>query len=78
MIKNRSKSRDNFKRLAESRMDKALKSIRLVGNLSNRNNYSYNDDEAKKLVKALEDEVKLVKSKFSVSEARLNDKFRLY
>ena len=59
-------------------MDKALKSIRLVGNLSNRNNYSYNDDEAKKLVKALEDEVKLVKSKFSVSEARLNDKFRLY
>jgi hypothetical protein len=76
-MEDKSNSRANFKRLAEARMDKALRAIRLIGNLSNRSNYTYTDEEVKKLVKALDDEVRLVKSKFSVSEARVNDKFKL-
>ena len=76
-MEDKSNSRTNFKRLAEARMDKALRAIRLIGNLSNRSNYTYTDEEVKKLVKALDDEVRLVKSKFSVSEARVNDKFKL-
>ena len=32
-----------FKELAEKRVNRALDSIRLIGNLSNRQNYSYDD-----------------------------------
>ena len=74
---NKSNSRANFKRLAEARMDKAIRAIRLIANLSNRSNYTYTDEEAKKLIKALDDEVRLVKFKFSASEVRVNDKFKL-
>lgn len=74
---NESKSRSNFLRLVEIRMDKALKSIRLVGNLSNRSNYSYTDIEAKKIIKALDDEIKLLKSRFAVSDSQTKIKFKL-
>jgi len=35
--------RENFVRLAEGRVNRALKDIRLIGNLSNRSAYSYSD-----------------------------------
>jgi hypothetical protein len=38
------KSREKFVELAEKRVSKAVKYLRLVGNLSNRSTYEYGDD----------------------------------
>ena len=57
-------NRDRFVRLAESRVNKAIKSIRLIGNLSNKNNYSYTDKDAKQIIRALDKELRALKSRF--------------
>src|SRR3990172_7532918 len=49
----REKDRKKFVELAEKRVRRALNDIRLIGNLSNRSNYTYTDDDAKKIYKAL-------------------------
>ena len=55
--------RENFVRLAEARVSRALDSIRVIGNLSNRSNYEYDDQDVKKIIKTLQDEVAKVKIK---------------
>lgn len=56
--------RANFKRLAEARGNKVLKDLRLVGNLSNKNNYEYTDKEVSILFSAIEQELRVVKASF--------------
>jgi len=53
-----------FERLAEKRVSDAIKRLRLIGNLSNKSNYSYKDDHVKQIIDALESELKLLKAKF--------------
>jgi hypothetical protein len=57
--------RDRFVRLAVKRVNRAIKDMRLVGNLSNRAAYQYTDDDSRKIVKALKKEVDSVKARFS-------------
>lgn len=71
------KTRDKFVALAETRVTKAIKSIRLVGNLSNRNNYKYTKEDAQKIIKALENEVRAVKQRFDSGEAQSDIEFKL-
>lgn len=59
--------RDKFVSLAEARTNKALKQIRLIGNLSNRAAYEYSEDEVKAIFGALEAEIKNCKTKFENS-----------
>ncbi len=61
---------DRFKRLAKQRGDRVLKDIRLLGNLSNRNNYEYTEQDVKKLFSILDDELRTAKSKFDVKRKR--------
>lgn len=60
-----SEKRAKFVRLAENRVNRAIKDLRLIGNLSNKNNYSYSDSDVQKIFIALDQEVKNLKSKFS-------------
>jgi hypothetical protein len=60
----REKDRKKFVELAEKRVRRALRDIRLIGNLSNRSNYSYNDEDAKKIIKALQNAVIEAKARF--------------
>ncbi len=53
-----------FERLAEKRVSDAIKKLRLIGNLSNKNNYSYTEDHVKQLVEALETEMRILKGRF--------------
>ena len=46
--------REKFIRLANQRVNKAMEQLRLVGNLGNRSAYDYNEEDAKKIVKALQ------------------------
>jgi len=61
---------ERFKRLAKQRGERALKDIHLIGNLSNRNNYDYSEQEIKKLFSILDDELKSAKSKFDTKRKR--------
>lgn len=69
--------RERFVALAEARTDKALSAIRLLGNLSNRSNYDYSEADVKRIIAALEAEVKSVKSRFADASAGRERSFRL-
>lgn len=61
---------EKFKRLAKQRGERALKDIHLLGNLSNRNNYEYTEQEIKNLFSILDEELKSVKAKFDIRRKR--------
>ncbi len=54
-----------FIELATSRVNRTLKELALVGNLSNRSNYQYTDDQAKKIIRALQVGLEQVKLRFA-------------
>lgn len=59
-----------FRDLAEKRTNKALEAVRLIGNLSNRQTYVYDEVEVRKIVKALRDAVAEVEARFGRSNSR--------
>ena len=68
-----SAKRENFVRLAEARVNRALREIRLIGNLSNRGAYSYTDADVREIFKALQREADAAKARFT-GEAGAGDK----
>jgi len=60
----REKDRGKFVELAEKRVTRAMKDLRLIGNLSNKSNYSYSDEDVRKIIKALEAEIRKLKLRF--------------
>lgn len=69
--------RENFVRLAESRVSKAIKAIQVIGNLSNRSNYDYSEEDAKAIVNALQKELSDLQAKFRLVNKSDKQKFRL-
>ena len=66
-----------FKELAEKRVNKAINLIRLVGNLSNSNNYSYSKDDVTKVMSAMEEEIQTVKKKFAIELRKKENTFKI-
>jgi len=62
-----SEKRERFHRIAESRANKIASMVRLLGNCSNKSNYSYTEDEVKEIFAFIEKEVKDAKARFSSS-----------
>lgn len=60
----REDDRKKFVLLAEKRVTRALNDIRLIGNLSNRSNYKYTEEDARKICKALREAVEEVRARF--------------
>jgi hypothetical protein len=54
-----------FIELAEKRVNKTLNELKLIKNLSNKNYYEYTDDQAKKIIRALQQEMDLIKKSFT-------------
>mgnify|MGYP001472608439 CR=1 FL=1 len=72
------KKRDKFIELAESRVKKTITNLRLIGNLSRKNNYEYTDEDVKKITSVLDKELKNVKDLFKRgSEMTSEDSFKL-
>jgi hypothetical protein len=69
--------RQRFVELAEKRMNRLIDDMRLLGNLANRNNYSYTEEDSQKIISALEAEMKLVKQKFAAGASDQKPIFRL-
>lgn len=65
-----------FRELAEKRANKAIDAILLIGNLSNRQLYVYEDDEVKRIVKALKEAIGEVEAKFKSPHGKSN-RFKL-
>lgn len=59
----RTSKRDKFIELAEKRTINAIKAIRVIGKLGNRSAYEYDDEDVRKIVKALNDEIEALKSR---------------
>lgn len=63
-------SEERFKRLASSRTDKTLRSLRILANLSNRHRYKYTEEEIRKIFSAIDQQLRETKTKFRSSENR--------
>ena len=72
-----SEKRQRFVSLAEKRVTRAIKDIRLIGNLSNKNNYSYEEKDVRKILSTLENEVKILKARFSADDMKSEAVFKL-
>lgn len=57
-------AREKFVELANKRVTRAIKDLRLVGNLANKRNYKYDEADAKKVIRALQREMDAVKARF--------------
>lgn len=56
--------RGKFVALATNRVNRTVKDIRLIGNLSNRSAYQYSEDDVRKIAKTLQRELDLMKLRF--------------
>ena len=61
----RSAKRQKFIQLAERRTKNAIKAIRVIGKLSNKNAYEYSEADVNKIAKALIREIELMKARMS-------------
>jgi len=64
--------RAKFVELAQRRVNRAIKDIRLIGNLSNRNNYRYTDEDVIKIVRALKAELDEIRLRFEARSSGTN------
>jgi len=70
-------SRKKFVELAEKRVTRAIKDIRLIGNLSNRSNYTYTEEDVRKIMKALKSELDALKTRFESVGGSTDQVFKL-
>lgn len=66
----RESDRQKFVQLAQARVNRALKDIQLIGNLSNRSNYDFTDDDVDKIFKALSQEITACRKRFELSKRK--------
>ena len=72
-----SEKREKFVKLAESRVNKTLKDVQLIGNLSNRSAYEYSDEDIRKIFKALQESLDKAKQRFTDAGTASRGTFRL-
>jgi hypothetical protein len=61
--------REKFIKFAEKRVNNAMKSISLIGNLANKNNYRYDESDIEKILKALRAEIAELESRFKTQRS---------
>ena len=69
--------REKFVKLAESRTVSAIKAIRIIGKLGNRNAYDYDEADVRKIVKALNDEIDALKNRMKTTKSADGIDFKL-
>lgn len=65
-------NREKFISLAEKRVQKALQAISVIGNLSNKSNYSYTEEDVKQIKKALNTQLNETIARFSNASGKSN------
>ncbi len=75
-MKNNESKHDRFIRIAESRTNKIIDMIRLLGNCSNRRTYEYSKEDINKIFNYIDKELKAAKFKYEETQDR-EKKFKL-
>ena len=74
---NREIDREKFVNLAEKRVNKTLKDLKLIGNLSNKGNYVYTEQDARKIYNVLKKGLEEMKARFEHNGTSEEDTFKL-
>lgn len=69
--------REKFVSLANKRVNRALKDMQLIGNLSNKSAYEYTDVDVRKILRALQNELDVVKARFVGPKTNQGSEFSL-
>ena len=72
-----SKKSDKFKELAENGVRKAIKLLKLIGNLANKTHYDYSSHDANKIISVLRNEVKNIETRFKSKNSTDDNDFKL-
>ena len=67
-------SNEKFKRLSEKRVTNVLRSLKILGNLSNTSNYKYSVEEVEKIFKVIQSQVDNTHRKFEIGARNLDKK----
>ena len=63
--------------LANKRVNKAIKDLQLIGNLANKSNYDYTEEDVRQIFQVLRTELKRCEERFSSTNAKETEPFRL-
>jgi hypothetical protein len=69
--------REKFVELAEARVNRAIKDLQLIGNLSNRSAYEFTDADVRKMFSAVQKAVETAKGRFARDGDAGGGEFRL-
>jgi ribosomal protein L7/L12 len=69
--------REKFVELAEARTKNAIKAIRIIGKLGNKNAYDFNEVDVRKIASALNREVDAMKNRMTQSGSKESVDFSL-
>jgi len=69
--------REKFVELAQARVNRTIKDLQLIGNLSNRSAYEFTDADIKKMFAAVQKAVDSAKARFSREGDTGSGEFRL-
>jgi len=73
-VNNNETPEQRFKRIATVRTNAVLDRLRILGNLSNRQMYSYSEEDINKIFSAINNQIKEVRAKFNSQRPK---KFKL-
>ena len=69
--------RDKFVKLAENRTINAIKAIRVIGKLGNKNAYQFDENDVNKIIRALNKELDALKARMSTTGGKETVDFKL-
>ena len=64
-VNNNETAQERFKRIATLRTNAVLDKLRILGNLSNRQMYSYSEEDINRIFLAINKQIKEVRAKFN-------------
>jgi hypothetical protein len=73
----KAQKREKFVNLAENRTRNAIKAIRVIGKLGNKNAYEFDDTDVQKIVRALNKEIDALKARMSRTGTKETVEFSL-
>lgn len=73
----KAEKRAKFVKLAENRTRNAIKAIRVIGKLGNKNAYQFDESDVQKIVRALNKEVEALKARMSSTGSKDSVEFSL-
>lgn len=72
-----SSKREKFVELAEARVNRAIKDLQLIGNLSNRSAYEFTEADVRKMFAAIQKASEAAKARFGRENESAGGEFRL-